>query len=184
MDTIVSHMLKYAAPPRPAFANVRLHEILEHSLRMLQPRIGSKMILVNRDFRAQEDWLAGDDHQLEQAFLNLLFNAVDAIGQEGALKITTELVGAGSLKELNGTRKTGPLLRIRFSDTGAGISADNLKKIFDPFFTTKPRGNGLGLAVSRRIIEGHEGTIGIESHLGKGTTVTILLPTGAQKAGR
>ena len=184
MDSIVTHMLKYAAPSRPAFAKVRLHEILEHSLRMMQPRIGAKLISLNRDFRAREDWLTGDDNQLEQAFLNLLFNAVDALGEEGALTVSTDLVDAETPTGLRDGNKTGRQLCIRISDTGAGIPPENLREIFEPFFTTKPRGNGLGLAVTRRIIEEHKGIIRVESRPGKGTAFTILLPAGTQGSAR
>jgi len=182
MDSIVTHMLKYASPPQPVFAQVRLHEVLEHSLRMMQPRIASKMILLNRDFHAPQDLLVGDEHQLEQAFLNLLLNAVDAIGSEGALTVSTDLVQDEDSWELHEGNKLSQQLRIRISDTGAGIEPENLPEIFEPFFTTKPRGTGLGLAVTRRIIQEHHGIIRVESQPGKGTTFTILVPADAQSA--
>jgi two-component system nitrogen regulation sensor histidine kinase GlnL len=176
MDTIVSHMLKYAAPPLPRFAEVRLHEILEHSLRMIQPRMGAKLIALNRDLRADEDRLVGDDHQLEQAFLNLLFNAVDAIGSEGSVTVSTALTSATETFALHDGKKNERWLCVQISDTGAGIPVENLTEIFEPFFTTKPRGTGLGLAVTRRIVEEHGGTIKAESQSGKGTTFTVILP--------
>lgn len=178
MDSIVSHMLKYSAQPTPTFANVRLHDVLEHSLRMMQSRIGAKVIALNRDFRAAEDRFMGDDHQLEQAFLNLLFNAVDAIGAQGAVTISTDLVGSDTM-ELHDGAAVGWQFQIQISDTGAGIPPENLADIFQPFFTTKRRGTGLGLAVTRRIIEEHNGTIRVKSDPGKGTTFTILLPANS-----
>ena len=168
MDAILSHMLKYATAPKPALAKIRLHEVLEHSLHMMHPRIGAKMISLKREFNAADDQLTGDDHQLEQALLNLLFNAVDAIGTEGELTVGTDLLDDD---------KKNRQLRIRITDTGDGIPAKTLPEIFKPFFTTKSRGTGLGLAVTRRIIEEHGGVISVESRAGKGTTFTILLPT-------
>jgi signal transduction histidine kinase len=69
--------------------------------------------------------------------------------------------------------------RVKIEDTGCGIHQENLKRIFNPFFTTKDKGTGLGLSIVRKIIEGHKGTISIESHEGKGTRVEILLPRQA-----
>jgi len=103
--------------------------------------------------------------QLNQVFMNILMNAIQAIPDEGGL-VTIE-TKAG---------KTGIIVKI--SDTGVGISPENLSKIFDPFFTTKPvgKGTGLGLSISHGIIKRHAGTIEVESELLKGTTFTVRLP--------
>ena len=176
VDSIVSHMLKFAAPAQPVFAAVQLHEILEHSLRLVQHRVGSKLITFNREFNAGTDQFQGDASQLEQAFLNLFINAVDAIAMEGTLIIATELVSDTAQFELHAGKAIRQWLSVKISDTGVGITPEKLEYIFDPFFTTKQSGSGLGLAVTRRIIAEHEGSIQVESHLGKGTTFTILLP--------
>lgn len=172
MDGLVTHMMKFAAPPHPVLSDAHLHTVLEHSLHMIQSRISAKLISVQRDFRAHEDLLPGDESQLEQAFLNLLLNAVDAIGEEGTVSLSTEMIDT----------EAGRRIEVRIADTGAGISAENLPQIFEPFFTTKPRGNGLGLAVTRRIIEEHQGVIRFESQPGHGTTFIIQLPAGAVPA--
>lgn len=175
MDLIVSHMLKFAAPPQPAFQSVRLHDVLDHALRLAQHRFANKTITFQREFNASPDVFSGDDRQLEQAFVNLLFNAVDAIGPEGTLTVRTDVAtgnGALELREGRGNR----YLRLRITDTGIGIAPEDLPRVFEPFFTTKANGTGLGLAVTRRIIEEHNGSIQVESESGKGTTFTILLP--------
>jgi signal transduction histidine kinase len=135
---------------------------------MIQPRITSKLISLQRNFQAGDDLIPGDDSQLEQVFLNLLLNAADAIGEEGTLNVTTEMLETAA----------GPHISIRVSDTGAGIAAENLAQIFEPFFTTKPRGTGLGLAVARRIVEEHKGEIRVETEVGKGTSFIVRLPVG------
>jgi signal transduction histidine kinase len=168
MDGLVTHMLKYAAPPHPVLAEIHLHTVLENSLHMIQPRINAKLITISRNFNTPDDRLIGDEAQLEQALLNLLLNAVDAVGEEGTVRLTTELIAAPS----------GRHVEIRIADTGTGIAAENVAQIFAPFFTTKPRGNGLGLAVTRRIIEEHHGRIRFESPPGHGTTFIIELPVG------
>jgi len=108
--------------------------------------------------------------QLNQVFMNILVNAAQAIEKQGEIKIATRL--------LDGK------VEIKISDTGSGISEENLSKIFDPFFTTKEvgKGTGLGMNVAYNIIKKHKGTIDIESAVGVGTTFTISIPIEAQGA--
>jgi two-component system NtrC family sensor kinase len=107
--------------------------------------------------------------QLRQVFLNLVLNAVDAMSGGGTLRITT----ASGLLE---SGQAGPGVRIEFSDTGKGMSAEVQSRLFEPFFTTKTDGSGLGLSISYSIIRAHGGQILVASYPGLGTTVTILLP--------
>lgn len=177
VDGIVSRMLKFAAPAKPAFAPVRLHQLLEHSLHLVQHRAEGKHIVFQRHFNTSWDSCSGDAHQLEQALVNLLLNAVEAMGWEGTLTVTTEL--ATRDPELLGQESSPApkFLRVDITDTGSGIPPDKIGSIFEPFFTTKPHGTGLGLAVTRRIIEEHNGVIRVKSQPGEGTTFTVLLPT-------
>ena len=175
MDSIVSQMLKFTSPLQAELSRIHVHDSLEHSLRMTQSRIGARPITIQREFQAADDLLMGDDRQLEQAFLNLLFNAVESIGADGAVRVSTDLVDAEDGKLRDGGQRAQHL-RIRISDTGAGIAPENLPRIFEPFFTTKPRGTGLGLAITRQIIEEHRGSIQVESRPGTGSTFTILFP--------
>jgi len=94
--------------------------------------------------------------------MNLLTNALDAIGSEGIVKIKT--------------RVEGNFIRITFQDSGQGISQEVLDKIFDPFFTTKKKGTGLGLSICYSIIKTYNGDLRFESIAGKGTTEIMLLP--------
>ncbi len=102
--------------------------------------------------------------QLNQVFMNILDNAQDAIKGEGTLTINV--------------MKKGENVEINFIDTGVGIPKENLEKVFEPFFTTKPvgKGTGLGMSISYRVIKDHQGTINVESEVGKGTKFTIILP--------
>jgi len=176
INTIVSRMLKSAAPAKPTFSPVRLHEILDHSLRLIQHRVESEWIYFNREYNAPSDLFSGDDHQLEQAFVNLLLNAVESMGVKGTLTVGTE-AGAGDARAPARARESASgYLRVKITDTGAGIPPEQMGIIFEPFFTTKPSGTGLGLAVTRRVIEEHGGTIAVESQPGKGTTFTVVLP--------
>lgn len=175
VDSIVGQMLRFAVPARPAFAAVSLHNILDHSLRLIQHRNADKLISFTRRLNAEKDSLHGDEHLLEQAIVNLLFNAVEAMGGEGTLTVSTELI-LDDNGQLHEGAKAPMLLRMRISDTGTGIAPENLTRIFEPFFTTKKHGTGLGLPVTRRIIEEHGGKIEVESQLHEGTTFVISLP--------
>ncbi len=178
VDGIASQMLRFAAPAQPRFAALRVHQLLDHSLRLLQHGNLNKQISIHSQWNAESDTLSGDDHQLEQAFLNLLFNAVEAIPEEGSLTVNTDLIPDETHSQLREQSEPARLLRIRITDTGVGIAPDKLHRIFEPFFTTKPSGTGLGLAVTHRIIKEHHGAIHVESAPGKGTTFIILLPAG------
>jgi len=171
LDAMVLQMLKYAAPPLPTLSPVRLHEILDHSLRLVQHRAGGPAINFKREFRAQPDVFLGDAHQLEQAFLNLLLNALEAMLTTGTLTVRTELLPAAPPATAQ--------FRVQISDTGPGIPTDSLGSIFDLFYTTKNNGTGLGLPVTRCIIQDHGGSISAESQPGLGATFTILLPVRA-----
>ena len=176
MDSIVSRLLKFAAPAKPAFAAIRLHETLEHSLRLAEHRVASKVIAFNKEFHADPDSLKGDDHQLQQAFVNLMLNAIEAMGAEGTLTIRTEFASDGPAMQLSEAASVVKQFRVQITDTGMGIPPENIEHVFSAFFTTKQNGTGLGLSVTRRIIEEHHGTIQVTSKPGHGTTFTILLP--------
>ncbi|HET7626415.1 MAG TPA: ATP-binding protein [Verrucomicrobiae bacterium] len=178
VDAIVSQMLKFSAPSRRTLSPLRLHELLDHSLRLVRHRVEHKFINFSREFNALPDGFAGDKHQLEQAFLNLLFNAVEAIGEEGSVSVSTEMISGESDGQLREGERAPRMLQIKISDTGSGITAENLNHMFEPFFTTKQNGTGLGLAVTRRIIEEHNGSIRVESAPDAGTTFVVLLPAG------
>lgn len=104
----------------------------------------------------------GDKVKLEEVFLNLLRNAKDAVGNKGMITLTAE--------------RTSDTLIIHIKDNGCGIPEEHLESVFEPFKTYKQGGTGLGLSLSRQIIEAHGGTITVESELGKGTDFTLTLP--------
>jgi two-component system nitrogen regulation sensor histidine kinase GlnL len=172
VNTIVRQLLKFGGISRPTHAPVRLHDVLEHSLRMVQHQLDGKLISLNRAFKATSDTVQGDDHQLEQVFVNLFLNAVDATGANGSLTVETEFVSTPA-------HPGPPHVRVTVADTGAGISPEHLAQMFEPFFTTKSNGTGLGLPISRRIVQEHRGLITVESQPNKGTIFNIILPAGA-----
>ena len=175
VDLIVSQMLKFAGPAKPTFTRVGLHRILDQSLRLIQPQLETKQIRLVRSFAARPDKIDGDDYQLEQAFLNLLLNAVAAMDKAGQLSVSTELSGGPASSPTD--RAVAPQwIQVLIGDTGTGIPPEQLGRLFEPFFTTKPHGTGLGLAITRRIILEHHGKVEVESEPRKGTTFRIALP--------
>ena len=163
INAIVTQMLRFAAPKPATFATVHIHDLLDHSLRVLQHQIGAKMIALQRNYRAAPDTVRGDDAQLQQVFMNLLLNAIEAMGTNGVLTVSTEITD-------------GKQLQIQIRDTGAGVARENLGRLFEPFFTTKKNGTGLGLAISKRIALEHQGEIHLQSAVNQGSTFTLSLP--------
>jgi two-component system sensor histidine kinase HydH len=179
IDALVTRMLKFAGPARPVFSEVRLHEVLDHSLRLVQPQLEGKTIALSRSFQAAPDLVRGDDCQLQQAFVNLFLNALEAMGPDGTLSVATEII-ASDARTAGRRDSAGPTrLRVTVKDDGAGIPPRDLARLFEPFFTTKPNGTGLGLPITQRIVLEHRGTITVESQPGRGTAFHIVLPASA-----
>jgi signal transduction histidine kinase len=176
IDALVSRMRRFAGPDRPAFREVCLHEILDHSLRLIQPQLELKLISVSRSFLASPDVLHGDEYQLQQAFVNLLLNALEAMGPNGNLRLATNLLPASTLPDGQPTTATSTQIRLTIQDNGIGIPPEHMARLFEPFFTTKTNGTGLGLLITRRIIQEHRGAITVESRPDKGTCFQITLP--------
>ncbi|HOX59830.1 MAG TPA: ATP-binding protein [Candidatus Paceibacterota bacterium] len=172
IDEIVSRILKFGGPARPALRQVRLHEVLDHSLRLVQPQLNGKQVLLSRSFQAVPDLVKGDDCQLQQAFVNLFLNALEAMGPNGTLSVTTELVVPGG-------RADRTQVQVAIQDSGLGIPPEHLERVFEPFFTSKPSGTGLGLPITRRIIREHRGDIRVVSRPSKGSDFRVLLPVSA-----
>jgi len=176
IDATVNQMLSLAGTAKPSFSAIRVHQLLDHSLRLVQPQLRAKSNSLHCAYGAPSDLINGDGVQLEQAFVNLLMNAADATGPNGSLTVATELVFPEAPRPR--LRNAGDLrqLRITIKDNGVGIPPEHLDRLFEPFFTTKEGGTGLGLAITRRIIQEHGGSIGVVSRPNNGATFQILLP--------
>jgi len=174
---LIQQLLNFARPTRMAVQAVKLNDLLREILGLTEHQIAKERITVTTDLQADLPAIAGDENQLEQAFLNIVINAWHAMPAGGALTLRTRTVSAGDFPRRAG-RPAPPAVEVIIADTGIGIPAEHLPRIFDPFFSTKGvgRGTGLGLAITRRIVEDHRGTIEVASEVGRGTTFTIRLP--------
>jgi signal transduction histidine kinase len=116
--------------------------------------------------------VTADPERLKQVFINLMTNAVQAMGKGGKLFLRSRMGEAGDGR---------PAALVEVQDTGSGIRPENLKKIFEPLFSTKAKGTGLGLAICQGIMEAHGGKILVTSELDKGSTFTVLIPIGGKR---
>jgi two-component system NtrC family sensor kinase len=150
----------------PVQERVDLNEVLDDTIGFLENDARYRNIDIQTDFDERLPQTTSDSAQLQQVFLNVLNNAIDAMGKDGEILVKTSYIA----KNNN--------LAVEISDDGSGIPKEMLDKIFDPFFTTKEvgKGTGLGLSISYTIIDKLGGRIMVASEEDKGTTFTIYLP--------
>jgi two-component system nitrogen regulation sensor histidine kinase GlnL len=152
-----------------------IHRVIDDVLALTDLESIGAEVVVKRNFDPSIPELVGDVDRLSQVFLNLTRNAFQAMEDKGGeLIITTRMTLDHHLSSAEGRHR--PTLLVEFSDTGPGIEPSVLEKLATPFFTTRPNGTGLGLTVARHWVVRHEGTLGVESKPGLGTTVRVALP--------
>jgi len=161
---VVHNMLGYARKMEPRLEDVDVNSTLKQTIDLLKNHAITNNIEITTALSDDLPIIASDQSQLQQVFLNLITNAIDAIGSEGLIEVTSGQVDS--------------FINVDITDNGPGIPEDKQKKVFDPFFTTKEtgEGTGLGLWVSYDIIAKMGGSIRIKSEVGKGTTFTVAVP--------
>ncbi len=174
LDGTVRDLLTFARPGGPELGPCALHQVLDRVLLMLAEDPSASNVRVVREYQPDLPLVLADGKLLEQVFFNLLLNAVQAMGGHGTITLRTAR-GEADTTWTDGA-PLGPHIEVRVIDTGPGIQAHLLREIFTPFFTTKPRGIGLGLAITRRIVEDHGGRISGENLPGQGAMFRICLP--------
>ena len=174
MADITSHLKSIARRPSKLVVAVNLEMAVTNALSFFRTRIGKESIAVELEFSAGEVFAKGEDIRLEQVFINLIANALDAMSD-----VPEKQLWIVAIKDAGNA-----VVEIR--DTGCGISEENVGKIFDPFFTTKEAGSGLGLglSISNKIIRDFGGIIQIRNTSGDGTTFAVVLPAAEYPAPR
>jgi len=154
---------QFGRPRDLQLRHINLNDLIDEQLFQIKDKIDGKHIKIVRQY--QDDLPDGlyDNSEMSKVFINLLLNAVEASRDNQSLEITTEATPLGSIL-------------VGIKDEGAGMSEETLSRLFEPFFTTKRQGTGLGMATVKNIIEQHRGSIEVESHPGKGTTIRVYLP--------
>jgi len=162
LDSIVSQFLRAIRPSKPHFQPEDVNALVLEAISFFRPEIKDRDIVVETELRSDLPSLEVDRDQMKQVFYNAIKNSFEAMKRRGILRIRTD--------------RDDTHVKISFTDTGGGISAENLSRVFEPYFTTKEGGSGLGLLIVRRIVREHGGELSIESSEGKGLTLTIRLP--------
>jgi len=176
MNALVNQLLRFARPTPALLAPMRLGAVLDHSLLLMEQQFQNQRAQIEKHFTAPDAIILGDVNQLEQAFVNLLLNALQAMEPEGRLTVTLRV--ASPIESASGGQPE-PLaqtVEVLIRDTGRGIAPEQLRSIFDPFFTTRSEGTGLGLSVAHGIVTENNGTIEVASEVGVGTTFTLAFP--------
>ncbi|MGH7268588.1 MAG: two-component system sensor histidine kinase NtrB, partial [Candidatus Rokuibacteriota bacterium] len=175
INGIVNGLLRLARPTRLSLAPVGLPELLEPALELYAEQLETKQITVVREYAPGLPRIQGDREHLYQALVNLVDNALEAMGEGGTLTLRTGWADEEPALASGGWRRERHV-RLEVADTGSGIVPAQAPEVFNPFFTTKPAGTGLGLAVVHKIVEDHGGAVTFRSTPGSGTTFSIVLP--------
>jgi signal transduction histidine kinase len=169
---ITGDLLQFARQNEPRFLEANLHDVLQHALMLIEYKEPAGLE-VTTDFDPALPRVIADPQQLTQVFLNLLTNAVQAMPDGGALTVATRLLSGET-----------PYVRVSITDSGEGITEEAAARIFEPFYTTKANGTGLGLTITRGIIEKHHGLVSLAPAVNGGTEATVILPVDATQAPR
>ena len=162
LDSIVNNFLRAIRPSKPDMKRIQISDVLASTLKFMRPEIENRGIRVEASLEDELPVIQGDPAQLRQAFYNILRNSVQAMPDGGLIQITT--------------RVSTDFLEIRFTDTGKGISAEDMSRIMEPYYTTRSDGTGLGLLVVERVLRDHGAEFGIDSSEEGGTVFTVRLP--------
>jgi signal transduction histidine kinase len=171
MEAIVENLLHFARHYEPRPVACRLGEVVGRSIESVRSHLGKNRMDVRVDRAVADCAVELDPDLMQQVFSNLLLNSVDACPPGSTIRVGLAARGSGEVA-------------VAFRDTGQGIPPDLMGRIFEPFFTSKPKGIGLGLSVSKKIVEAHNGRIEVSSEPGKGATFTVVVPcrAGGQQA--
>jgi signal transduction histidine kinase len=163
LDRVIKSLLDFGRPSAPTMRLVDVRRVLEEVVLFTRKFADRSKVQIIEDYADDVHEIMGDPEQLKQVFVNLISNAVQAMGEEGgALTVSTGF--------------EDEFVFVRFSDTGPGIPSESIGKVFDPFFSTRDDGTGLGLTIVHRIVDEHGGHIEVTSDAGTGTAFTVHLP--------
>ncbi|TET11320.1 PAS domain-containing sensor histidine kinase, partial [Candidatus Aerophobetes bacterium] len=171
---IMRKVRDFARPGESRMESVDINEPLIRILSLLKDQAHLKNIRINKNLDLSLPRIKADKDQLEQIFLNIILNAVQAMPNGGELTLRTNL-------RRQGAKVSAKRVELTIIDTGCGVPKENLGKIFDPFFTTKQKSSGLGLSITHSLVNQHHGTIAVQSQVGKGTTFVITFPLSSEE---
>ncbi len=175
---IIQQLLGLVRGKRKERSSVQLNPLLDSILELLEQQIQKQGVRILKNFQVDLPPVKGDSDQLQQVFINLILNAVQAMPNGGTLRLSTfsKIVTREGLRDIK-----EPYVEIEVQDNGSGMEHSVLQNLFHPFFTTKETGTGLGLMVSQGIVKDHDGWMEVESKIGKGSIFKVFLPASARE---
>jgi signal transduction histidine kinase len=162
LDRVVKTYLDFTRPVQLNLTDVKLRDFMEEIAGVARPQATATGIEIVERIQVEDSMIMVDSDLLKQAFFNIMVNAIEAMPEGGTLRLEASLKGDDA--------------EIRIADTGHGIPQDVKEKIYDLYFTTKDGGSGIGLAMTYRIVQLHDGTIDFASEPGQGTTFVLRFP--------
>ena len=167
LDYIVTQFLQAIRPAPLHLKTISLNEVVERTLELLRPELDNRGVTIKTKLAQQLVATPIDPTQAQQALLNLMKNAMQAMTKGGTLTLQTG--------------ENNDAVWVSVGDTGGGIPQEQINRIFEPFYTTKKKGTGLGLMIVQRIVRAHSGGIELDSHVGRGTTFRVWFPLKDKK---
>ena len=161
---LLANLKSYYRTPDLDLSKVDLNRLIENTLQFVKEEATENNISINLNLAKSLPSIQADEEKLKGVVLNLIKNAIEAIGENGKIQIETEML------------EENEVIILTVTDNGNGISQEDLSQVFYPFYTTKSDGSGLGLAITSNLVSAHKGKIEVKSEIGKGTTFKVLLP--------
>lgn len=168
LSDTTEQVLSFARTVTLTRRQVDLNRIIKDSLALLEPQLNDNGINVNLNLAEPSAYAMLDEVSMRSTLINLVLNSIQAMAQGGELNVSTVA--------------SEDMLRLSITDTGCGMTEDQVKNVFEPFYTTKSQGLGLGMSFASKIIEMHGGEVYVESHVNRGTSISIALPVEGEKA--
>ncbi len=162
LNDIVTQFLEYARPAKPVKEITSVEELIDDVIFLLSPEFDKKGIILKKELDHHEDNIYADPNQIKRVFINILKNGIQVMENGGEFIIKSE--------------KDGEFINVMISNNGPNIPEEDLEKIFDPFFTTKEKGAGLGLSITKKLVDDNDGYITVKSEPGDLTTFNVYLP--------
>jgi signal transduction histidine kinase len=184
-DTVIKGLLEFSRPAKPEMAALNLNKVLEESLLLVKYELTKNSISLDKQLEKELPIIKLDRNKMKQVFINIFMNAIHAMGKDGTLTVKTSSTQLSKenfnlhCKFTEHLKAGDSVVIAEIEDTGTGIPEDKIDKLFDPFFTTKPTGvgTGLGLSVTRGIIDLHKAAINIVNRKESGVSVFIIFKT-------
>jgi len=176
VNRLIEDLLSLTKPTKLNRKKVNIHEILKNILLLERASSANKEVNFQEEYDPSLPEILADKEKLTQVFLNLIRNGLEAMSGRGTLKLVTKVSTDYHVSRVGLEKRPRPMIVVEIHDQGKGIPEEDMAKLFTPFYTTKPKGVGLGLVVSHKIVEEHEGFIKVESKIGRGTIFKVYLP--------